>query len=108
LAPFGWDLLLIVLCTLYAVKARNVPSNFNEAKFIGMWVHGSIPKQIIHIPGFTMYTTCIIWIAFITIYFGSAHKTITMCISFSLSASTALVLLFMPKCFIMVGDCGGG
>lgn len=86
LAPFGWDLFLISLCTLYAVKTRNLPENFNEAKFIG----------------FTMYTTCIIWLAFITIYFGSPNKAITMCLSFSLSATVALVLLFIPKLYIIL------
>lgn len=86
LAPFGFDFFLISLCTLYAVKTRNLPENFNEAKFIG----------------FTMYTTCIIWLAFCTIYFGSNNKGITMCLSFSLSATVGLVLLFFPKLYIIV------
>lgn len=86
LAPFGFDFFLITLCTLYAVKTRNLPENFNEAKFIG----------------FTMYTTCIIWLAFITIYFGSNNKGITMCLSFTLSATVAMVLLFFPKLYIIL------
>jgi hypothetical protein len=57
-APLAFDFLLIALCTLYAIKTRNVPANFNEAKFIG----------------FAMYTTCVIWIAFVPIYFGSDSK----------------------------------
>lgn len=60
LAPLAFDFLLIALCTLYALKTRNVPENFNEAKFIG----------------FAMYTTCVIWIAFVPIYFGSDSKVI--------------------------------
>lgn len=55
LISLSYDALLIVLCTVYAVKTRKVPENFNEAKFIG----------------FTMYTTCIIWLAFVPIYFGT-------------------------------------
>ena len=51
LISFGVDLLLIGMCTLYAFKTRNLPENFNEAKFIG----------------FTMYTTCVIWIAFVVL-----------------------------------------
>lgn len=56
--PLSFDFFLILLCTVYAVKTRNVPENFNEAKFIG----------------FAMYTTCVIWIAFVPIYFGSGAK----------------------------------
>lgn len=48
-------MVLIVLCTTYAFKTRNIPENFNEAKYIG----------------FTMYSTCIVWLAFIPIYFGT-------------------------------------
>ena len=34
-APLGFDFFLIGMCTVYAVKTRNLPENFNEAKFIG-------------------------------------------------------------------------
>ena len=84
--PFGFDLVLIVMCTLYAVKTRNLPENFNEAKFIG----------------FTMYTTCVIWLGFFAIYFGSDSRVLTMSVSISLSASVALVLLFFPKVYVIV------
>ena len=86
ISTFGFDFFLILMCTVYAVKTRNVPENFNEAKFIG----------------FTMYTTLVIWIAFIPIYFGSDHKVLTMCLSISFSALVALILLFLPKCYIML------
>lgn len=52
-----YNVLLIVVCTMYAVKTRTIPENFNESKYIG----------------FTMYTTCIIWLAFIPIYFGTLN-----------------------------------
>jgi len=55
LMSFGVDLLLIGMCTLYAFKTRNLPENFNEAKFIG----------------FTMYTTCVIWIAFVVLHLST-------------------------------------
>lgn len=58
LVPLAFIFVLIGFCTLYAWKTRSVPENFNEAKFIG----------------FAMYTTCVIWVAFLPIYFGSESK----------------------------------
>lgn len=84
--PLGFDLVLIAMCTIYAVRTRNVPENFNEAKFIG----------------FTMYTTCVIWGAFVPIYYGAENRVICMAIAISLSASVALVLLFFPKVYIIL------
>ncbi|KAG2456730.1 GRM5 protein, partial [Polypterus senegalus] len=85
-APIGYNGLLILSCTFYAFKTRNVPANFNEAKYIA----------------FTMYTTCIIWLAFVPIYFGSNYKIITMCFSVSLSATVALGCMFVPKVYIIL------
>lgn len=53
----GFNMLLIVLCTVYAFKTRKIPENFNETKYIG----------------FTMYATCIIWLAFVPIYFATQN-----------------------------------
>ncbi|XP_041461198.1 metabotropic glutamate receptor 1-like [Lytechinus variegatus] len=85
-APLGYDALLISLCTLYAFKTRNLPENFNEAKYIA----------------FTMYTTCIVWLAFIPLYFGSDLKEIVVCFAVSLSATVTLGCLFFPKTYIIL------
>ncbi|XP_017469484.1 PREDICTED: metabotropic glutamate receptor-like [Rhagoletis zephyria] len=53
-----YNMILITICTIYAIKTRKIPENFNESKFIGL----------------TMYTTCIIWLAFIPIYFGTGNS----------------------------------
>ncbi|KAG5884332.1 hypothetical protein JTB14_007841 [Gonioctena quinquepunctata] len=83
-------MVLITTCTVYAVKTRKIPENFNESKFIG----------------FTMYTTCIIWLAFIPIYFGTgnAYETqlTTLCVATSMNATVALVCLYSPKVYIIV------
>lgn len=86
LVPLAFDFFLILLCTVYAVKTRNVPENFNEAKFIG----------------FAMYTTCVIWVAFVPIYFGSDSKVITMCMCVTFSATVTWLFLFLPKIYIML------
>lgn len=72
ICSLGYSILLMVTCTVYAIKTRGVPENFNEAKPIG----------------FTMYTTCIVWLAFIPIFFGTAQSAekvmlvfFTMCLS---------------------------
>lgn len=58
LIPLIYNLILIILCTWYAFKTRKIPENFNETKHIG----------------FTMYSTCIVWLAFVPIYFGTTHN----------------------------------
>lgn len=45
----SYNLILILLCTLFAFKTRGFPRNFNEAKYIGIM----------------MYLTCSIWITFL-------------------------------------------
>ncbi|XP_062914238.1 metabotropic glutamate receptor 8-like isoform X2 [Mobula hypostoma] len=93
ICSLGYSILLMVTCTVYAIKTRGVPETFNEAKPIG----------------FTMYTTCIIWLAFIPIFFGTAQsaermyiQTTTLTISMSLSASVSLGMLYMPKVYIII------
>ncbi|KAM8829760.1 metabotropic glutamate receptor 4 isoform X1 [Synchiropus splendidus] len=89
----GYSMLLMVTCTVYAIKTRGVPETFNEAKPIG----------------FTMYTTCIVWLAFIPIFFGTSQsaekmyiQTTTLTISVSLSASVSLGMLYMPKVYVVL------
>uniref|UniRef100_A0A1A9WYC5 G-protein coupled receptors family 3 profile domain-containing protein n=1 Tax=Glossina brevipalpis TaxID=37001 RepID=A0A1A9WYC5_9MUSC len=85
-----YNMILITVCTLYAIKTRKIPENFNESKFIG----------------FTMYTTCIIWLAFVPIYFGTGNsyeiQTTTLSVAISLSSSVALICLYTPKVYILV------
>ncbi|XP_043944285.1 metabotropic glutamate receptor 3 [Protopterus annectens] len=90
LISLTYDIVLVVLCTFYAFKTRKCPENFNEAKFIG----------------FTMYTTCIIWLAFLPIFYVTSSdyrvQTTTMCISVSLSGFVVLGCLFAPKVHIIM------
>lgn len=68
ICSLGYSILLMVTCTVYAIKTRSVPETFNEAKPIG----------------FTMYTTCIIWLAFIPIFFGTSQSAerVSVCMSY--------------------------
>ena len=87
---FTYPILLIIVCTFYAIVSRNIPEAFNESKHIGL----------------TMYTTCIIWLAFVPIFFSTADKIniriATMSFAISLSATVALACMFVPKLYIIV------
>ncbi|XP_061643430.1 glutamate receptor, metabotropic 6a [Phyllopteryx taeniolatus] len=89
----SYSIVLMVTCTVYAVKSRGVPETFNEAKPIG----------------FTMYTTCIVWLAFVPIFFGTAQstekmfiQTATLTVSMTLSASVSLGMLYIPKVYVIL------
>lgn len=87
---FTYPIVLVVICTFYAFITRNIPEAFNESKYIG----------------FTMYTTCIIWLAFVSIYFSTEHniqiRIATMSFSISLSATVGLVCMFATKLYIII------
>lgn len=48
-----------------------------------------------------MYTTCVIWLAFVPLYFGTANhvalRITSMSVTISLSASVTVACLFSPK-----------
>jgi len=85
-----YNIILILLCTLYAFKTRKIPENFNEAKYIG----------------FTMYSTCIVWLSFIPIYFGTNNdykiQSSSICMCLNISASVVLGCLFTPKVYLVL------
>ncbi|XP_075142254.1 metabotropic glutamate receptor 3-like [Leptodactylus fuscus] len=85
-----YDALLILLCTVYAFKTRKYPENFNEAKCIGL----------------TMYTTCIIWMAFLPVSYVTFNnpkvQITTLCVSVSLCAFVILGGLYVPKLYVII------
>lgn len=86
----GYNFLLLVLSTYFAFRARKVPENFNEAKYINV----------------TLYTLCIVWLAFIPTYFataklGAVFQTSSLTIAIILSATTTLACLFVPKIVLL-------
>uniref|UniRef100_T1J4D3 G-protein coupled receptors family 3 profile domain-containing protein n=1 Tax=Strigamia maritima TaxID=126957 RepID=T1J4D3_STRMM len=90
IVSLAYNMILIVLCTVYAFKTRKIPENFNEAKYVG----------------FTMYSTCIVWLAFVPIYFGTNNdykiQIASICMCINISASVALGCLFIPKVYIVL------
>ncbi|KAM7311515.1 metabotropic glutamate receptor 6 [Ixodes scapularis] len=86
----AYPLCLVAVCTVYAVLTRKIPEAFNESKYIG----------------FAMYTTCVIWLAFLPIYLTTwRHVNLnltSMAVAVSLSASVTLACLFVPKLYIIL------
>lgn len=85
-----YNLFLLLLSTYFAFLTRKVPDNYNEAKFINI----------------TLYSLCIIWIAFVPTYFvstrfGTVYENFFLLLAIFLSASTTLLCLLVPK-FIII------
>ena len=80
--------LLAVACTYYAFKARTLPENFNEAKYIG----------------FSMYILLLSSIAYFPIDIGlrGSHATNLTCAMILVSSYGLLICMFAPKIFVIL------
>nr|APC26117.1 metabotropic glutamate receptor type 3 [Homarus americanus] len=82
--------LLVLLCTLYAIKTRKCPDGFNEARYIA----------------FTNYTTCLIWLVFVPLYLSTGSsddiRIVTLAMFLSLGGFVQLGCLFFPKVYIVL------
>lgn len=76
------------LCSLYAFKARRLPENFNEAKFIG----------------FAMYILLVSWVVYFPVdsTLEGSYITFVACATALLTAYGLLGCLFVPKVYVML------
>lgn len=69
---------------------RKIPEAFNESRHIGL----------------TMYTTCVIWLAFVPIYYSTSGNIMlrmaTLSFAITLLATVCLACLFAPKLYVIV------
>ena len=79
----GYDLVLAILCTYFAFKARKLPENFNEAKFIC----------------FAMFAFCLFWLSFFPAFYDSSGSTRTFvfCLTVLGSGFAILCIIYAPK-----------
>ena len=52
--------------------------------------------------GFSMYTTCVIWLAFAAVYVTIDVKVFSLCVATNASAYVVLVFLFFPKLYLII------
>ena len=84
ISSLSYNLLLIVICTYYAFKTRGLPDAYNESRHISLCV----------------YTTLIIWLAFLPTYFTTTrayYQVILLSSAVVFNASVTLLCLYIPK-----------
>ncbi|KAG1685965.1 Metabotropic glutamate receptor 3 [Nymphon striatum] len=84
-----YPFILICFCTVFAFKTRKCPEGFNEARHVT----------------FTNYTTFVIWLAFVPLFFlsHSNHiRVVTLSFALSLGGFVQLACLFIPKIYVAV------
>ena len=86
--PLSFNLLLLVLCTIFGFLTRKLPENFNESWYIFISVS----------------TTIFIWIAFLPTYlmaFYAYHKAALLALALILNASVTILCLCAPKIYVI-------
>ncbi|XP_072047030.1 metabotropic glutamate receptor 5-like [Amphiura filiformis] len=81
-----YNLLLIITCCYFAFRARKVPSNYNESKFIAI----------------SMYSTLVVCLAAIPVYSTAVdvnQMVVTLCVSLLLNSYLTLLCIYLPKLY---------
>ena len=86
-----YNMILIFVCTYYAYHTRHLPHNYNETKYVE----------------FAMYSTFVLWLSNILIYFATKSlrhdiKIRIYAIMLSLTGFNILLWVFIPKIYRML------
>ena len=88
IASLTYNILLLFVCVFLAFKARKLPDNYNETRFIS----------------FCVYSTVIIWMAFIPAFFAVDSALLeVMFLSLQVIANAYLIMIciFIPKIYAL-------
>ena len=87
IAMLSYLILLCLVCAFYAFKARMLPENFNEARYIG----------------FAMYILLLSWITFFPVqtYLGGWYVAVVSCATAIVSSYALLACIFAPKLYVI-------
>ena len=86
IASVSFNLLLMVVCAVHGFKTRNLPANFNEARFIM----------------FSIYSTVLLWLWFLPTYLSTTNimgKVLCVAAALLVNVVSSLVFLFLPKLY---------
>lgn len=85
---FSYFIFLSLLSAIYAFKARRLPENFNEARYIGL----------------AMYVLLLSWVSFYPVdsSLEGFYTTIVACATALVTAYGLLLCIFAPKLFVII------
>ena len=86
IAYLSYNVVLMLLCTVYAFLTRQFPKNFNEAMYIGV----------------TMYLTCVVWVVFLASFLNvdnSIKRVYWICGASAVIGWITMLGLFAPKVY---------
>ncbi len=81
-----YNFIIIFICCCFAFKARKVPSNYNESKFIAVSVYSTMLVCLAATP---VYTTAIF----------AKQKVATLCMVLLVNAFLTLSCVYLPKVY---------
>ena len=87
IAVCAYTLIVALLCTYYAFKARGIPENFNEAKYIGFSMYILLLSSLTYYP--------------VLFAFESWYVTIVSCTTTLVTSFGMLGCMFGPRIYIL-------
>ncbi|XP_072027409.1 metabotropic glutamate receptor-like [Amphiura filiformis] len=88
-----YNSLIILSCCYYAFKARKVPDNYNESRFIALSVYSTVVVCLAAVPVFATATTVL-------------QKVATISFVLLVNAYITLICLYLPKIYAIYFDKG--